>query len=298
VIFVQKNSSIHQIAEDLKKNDLIHYIQFFKFPLQLQMKWKKLKYISYGEYFISFKDTRWIILNRLLEQKIMYRFIRFSEGMTNDSIFKLLEKNEFLTGSSDIKDNWEEGSLLPDTYSFRRGDNRNTLLHTMQKNMDNFLNISWQEINSNLLLKSKRDLLILASIVEKESRTFEEKKLVASVFLNRLRLGMPLQSDPTAIYAYSRGNIDREKDIPTNFLIRKKLPHNTYLIKGLPPTPICNPSRESIRAVVQAPITDYLFFLGGIPDREGLVFTKNYQEHLQLVKLLRQHIKNKTRNTF
>jgi UPF0755 protein len=154
--------------------------------------------------------------------------------------------------------------------------------------MVEFIDKNWENREKNPFIKTKHDLLVLASIVEKEASNFEEKRLVASVFLNRLKKKMYLQSDPTAVYSYTLGDSSKEKDIKANILIRQKSSHNTYRTKGLPPTPICNPSRESIIAVLRPAKSDYLFFI--YQEGRGLSLSTNYVEHIRLVNILRRKI--------
>jgi UPF0755 protein len=155
----------------------------------------------------------------------------------------------------------------------------------MQRDMEGFLSGVWNAETTDSTIKTKKDLLTLASIVEKESGNSSEKKLIASVFLNRLRKNMPLQSDPTAIYSYALGDVGKEKEIKTSILVKMDSSHNTYRIRGLPPTPICNPGRESIMAVLQPAKSNYLFFV--IDNNGGHNFSSNYRDHIGFINSLR-----------
>ena len=151
------------------------------------------------------------------------------------------------------------GSLLPETYLFTRGETRAGLLDKMQKAQAKFLEAQWAARAQNLPFKSPREAMILASIVEKESALPQERRHIASVFLNRLKIGMRLQTDPTVIYDLTRG-------YPLGRGIRQSeldaaTPYNTYVIAGLPPSPICNPGKDSLAAVLNPEPSDDLFFV-------------------------------------
>src|SRR5262249_8960516 len=153
----------------------------------------------------------------------------------------------------------KEGALLPETYLFTRGASRAEILKRMADDQTKLAAALWEKRSPDLPYKTLEEAVILASIVEKETGLAEERPQVASVFVNRLRKGMKLKSDPTIIYGLTGGD-------PLGRGIRKSelekaTPYNTYIIDGLPPTPICNPGRASLEAVINPPDTDYLFFV-------------------------------------
>jgi UPF0755 protein len=178
-----------------------------------------------------------------------------------------------------------EGSLLPDTYVFRRGLERQALLNQMREAQTKLVESLWAERAPDLPLADTKEAVILASIVEKETGVPEERRQVAAVFVNRLRKKMRLQSDPTIIYGIvgGRGRLDRpirQSDIEA------KTEYNTYRIDGLPPTPIANPGRESLLAVLRpAPIEDLYFVADG---SGGHVFARTLEEHRQNVRKWRK----------
>lgn len=288
IFYIEKNSSLNYVADKLYHEKLIEKPKIFRIVIRLFF-WNKT--IKYGEYKIE-KDCTYLgILKKFKNHDIYYRAITIPEGFSNNSIFNLLESNEFLSGEIKNKGFIEEGTLMPDTYKFQRGDTRNSIITRMQKSMESFLDTVWDKYNNNYV-KTKRDLVILASIIEKETGIPTERKLIASVFLNRLKINMRLQSDPTAIYAYAKGDTTKEKEIKTNLLIKQKNEFNTYRITGLPKTAICNPGRDSIISVLNPTETKYLFF---VKDGDGgHTFSSNYSEHLKQIELLKQKIyKNK-----
>jgi len=172
-------------------------------------------------------------------------------------VFKLVSADPVLLGEAGPVP--EEGSLLPETYLFTRGETRRGLLDKMAKAQAKDLDAQWTARAQGLPFKSAREAVILASIVEKETALPEERRHVAAVFLNRLKIGMRLQTDPTVIYDLTRGYPlgrgikQSELDAAT--------PHNTYVIAGLPPGPICNPGKDSIAAVLKPDQSDDLFFV-------------------------------------
>jgi UPF0755 protein len=271
---------------DLKNTGVIKNGFIFRIAMELKLKFKGEKHIKYGEYEFRHSDRVLDVVDKIRDNEVYYRSVTFPEGLSNRSIFRIIENNDFLSGEMPSEESIGEGTLLAETYYFRRGDSRNSIIERMQRGMENFINESWDRRYQNPLIRTKYEALILASMVEKESGNFFEKKLTASVFLNRLAKNMYLQSDPTAIYSYARGDVEKEKKMKTSVLLREKTPYNTYRTKGLPPAPICNPSRESLLAVLQPVKSDYLFFVSN--GNGGHNFSVSYAEHRKFVNELRK----------
>ena len=282
IFYIEKNKSLNYVIEKLESEKLVKKPKLFKIIMRIVFF---KKHIKYGEFKIDKNDTYLKLIKKFIKHDVYYRSITIPEGFTNNSVFKLIESNKFLSGNIDNKNKIKEGTLMPDTYKFLRDDSRNSIISRMQKSMEDFLDYIWKSYNSNNYIKTKDDLIILASIVEKETGLVEERKVIASVFLNRLKINMRLQSDPTAIYAYTKGDTSKEKDIKTNVLIRQKNEFNTYKIYGLPKTAICNPGRESIMAVLEPVETNYLFFVKNT--NGGHTFSANYKEHLGNIEILK-----------
>jgi UPF0755 protein len=204
------------------------------------------------------------------------------EGKTTKQILALVAAHEVLVG--DITMAPAEGALLPETYSFTRGETRDELIADMMRARDAVLDELWEKRANDLPIMTKDEAIILASIVEKETGVASERPLIAAVFVNRLRRGMRLQSDPTIIYGLTGGE-------PLGRGLRKselerETPYNTYLISGLPPTPIANPGRASIEAVLDPAESDYLFFVAD--GTGGHVFAATLEEHNRNVVKWRQ----------
>lgn len=205
-------------------------------------------------------------------------------GLTPDQETKCRESAAALEGPAPPVPS--EGSLLPDTYAFNRGDTRGNILNLMMRERDRVLTDVWARRAPDLPLNNIDELAILASIVEKETSLADERTRVAAVFINRLRLDMPLQSDPTFIYGIygGKGKPDgyvataKDRDTPT--------PYNTYTIDGLPPGPIANPGRAALEAVANPSRTRDLFFVAD--GTGGHAFAETYEEHLRNVERWRE----------
>ena len=208
--------------------------------------------------------------------------ITIPEGLTSTQIAALLQKSDILTGPVETP---PEGSVLPETYTFQRGATRAHLLERARAAMDRALDRAWTARSPNLPLANPRDALTLASIVERETSRPEERPRVAGVYLNRLRLGMKLQSDPTVVYAASGG-----LGVLDHGLTRAELdsdnPYNTYRNVGLPPGPIAAPGVASLRAVTQPGTTDELYFVAD--GTGGHQFARTDDEHRRNVQRWRE----------
>lgn len=209
--------------------------------------------------------------------------IAIAEGATSWQIWTALNGAEFLSG--ELEDVPDEGSLAPDSYEVRRGEPRADLVAEMQARQSGILAAAWANRAEGLPLASPEEALILASIVEKETGVAEERRVVASVFINRLNQSMRLQTDPTVIYGITRG-----QGVLGRGLRRSELdgntPYNTYRIRGLPPTPIANPGRASIEAALNPEDTDYVFFVAD--GTGGHAFAVTLAEHNENVSRWRQ----------
>lgn len=204
---------------------------------------------------------------------VIHRFT-VAEGRTSAQIADLLEANDVLAGTLDRIP--PEGSLLPETYHFDRGTDRNVLVARMTAAMDTTLAELWAGRDEGLPFASPEEALVLASIVEKETGVAGERAHIAGVFVNRLRLGMPLQSDPTVIYALTEGSGPLDRPL-TRADLRVDHPYNTYVVGGLPPGPIANPGRDAIAAVLQPLETKDLYFVAD--GTGGHAFAETLADH-------------------
>ncbi|MBV1694356.1 MAG: endolytic transglycosylase MltG, partial [Hyphomicrobiales bacterium] len=189
-------------------------------------------------------------------------------------IVERLKADQGLTG--ELREVPPEGSLLPETYSVPRGSARTAVIEMMQSAQKRVLDQLWAERADGLPLKSPQEALVLASIVEKETGRNDERERVAAVFVNRLRQNIRLQSDPTILYGLAQGRVQWGKPIMRSE-IQSQTAHNTYVIPGLPPTPICNPGRASIEATLKPANTKELFFVAD--GKGGHIFAETLKDH-------------------
>jgi UPF0755 protein len=214
------------------------------------------------------------------------RRLTIPEGFNARQIAALLERTEGLTGELPVL---VEGAVLPETYAYQFGETRTALLRRATAAMDQALAEIWAGRAPNLPLASPREALILASIVEKETGRADERGRVAGVFINRLRRGMMLQSDPTTAYAAADGGVlDRPL---TRADLDRDHPFNTYRIRGLPPGPIASPGRDALRAVARPDATDMLFFVAD--GTGGHAFARTLEEHNRNVARWREIERNR-----
>ncbi|HDR27099.1 endolytic transglycosylase MltG [Rhodovulum sp.] len=209
--------------------------------------------------------------------------VTLAEGVTSWQAVEELKLADFLDG--EVADLPAEGSLAPDSYEVQPGMARSDLIAEMQRRQVAILDDLWARRADDLPITTPEEALILASIVEKETGVPEERGQVASVFVNRLRQGMRLQTDPTVIYGVTQGREPLGRGIRQSEL-RRETPWNTYVIDGLPPTPIANPGRASIEAALNPEDTDFLFFVAD--GTGGHAFARTLAEHNQNVARWRQ----------
>jgi len=213
---------------------------------------------------------------------MVYR-VAVPEGLTSWQIVEGFRQADFLSG--EVMEIPAEGGLAPDTYEVRRGQDRQELLDQMAERQEAILAEAWGQRQDGLPLETAYEALILASIIEKETSVPDERGLVSGVFINRLNRGMRLQTDPTVIYGVTNGEGVLGRGLRRSEL-RAETPWNTYVIDGLPPTPIANPGRDAIMAAVNPEDTDYIFFVAD--GTGGHAFAETLAEHNDNVARWRQ----------
>jgi UPF0755 protein len=238
--------------------------------------------LKYGEYQFPKQASLRDVVDTIVEGKVIHHQITIPEGLTSEQIVQRLLESDVLTGN--IKEIPREGTLLPESYRVGRGYPREQLIQRMQQSQKRILQEIWDRRMPDLPVKTPEQLVALASIIEKETGKAEERTRVASVFVNRLKQKMKLQSDPTIIYglvggkgSLGRGIMRSEIDQPT--------PYNTYVIDGLPPGPIANPGRASLEAAANPARTKELFFVAD--GTGGHAFSDTYDQHQKNVARLR-----------
>lgn len=285
-VVIDRGSGVSSIAHRLENENIIHNAFIFKVAARLTGQQSRLKA---GEYEFEPYQSMESVLQKIAAGNIVVRQITFPEGLTSFEMVRLLNDNEDLTngGENKIEDLPPEGSLLPQTYRYEKGDTAQDIIERMKISMDKVLNEAWESRRSDLPITTKEEALILASVIEKETGKPEERETVAGVFVNRLEKGMMLQTDPTVIYAITKGKHKNEGKGPLGRrLLTKDLqidsPYNTYKYVGLPPTPICNPGKASIEAALNPEENDYIFFVAD--GTGGHVFAKTAAEHERNVR--------------
>ena len=273
VLEVKKGANSEQIFQLLKKYNIVNSRIKYNYLLYV----KGSEYLpKYGQYLIPKNSS----LNSILDifnsgESIEYK-ITIPEGLTTRKILEIVSKDEILKGliNQDYIDN--EGDFLPETYFFSYGYSRNSLLERMKKKLINVIDYEWNKRDSSLPYKSKYEALVIASLIESEASLDQERKLIASVFVNRLRKKMRLQSDPTVKYGLEKLHKLKIKTIKKSHL-KIDHPWNTYTRNGLPITPICNPGKKSIIAALNPVNSDYLYFVAD--KKGGHFFAKTLKDH-------------------
>ena len=220
---------------------------------------------------------------RVLDAMATRHRIAMAEGVTSWQVVQAINGIEVLQG--DITEIPAEGTLAPFSYEVASGDTRASVIADMVARQTSILDQAWTNRAADLPLKSKEEALILASIIEKETSVPDERGLVSSVFINRLNQGMPLQTDPTVIYGITKGQGVLGRGLRRSEL-RGQTPWNTYVIRGLPPTPIANPGADAIAAAVNPDDSRYIFFVAD--GTGGHAFAKTLAEHNANVAKWRQ----------
>ena len=243
----------------------------------------KSSQIKGGEYLFRKEASLEQITETLVEGQSILHSVTIPEGRTSEEIVEILRSSGELAG--DIKETPKEGTLLPETYKFARGMTRVQMLEHMAQDQAKLVREIWTKRAPDLPLSSPLDLVTLASVVEKETGKADERPRVASVFLNRLRLKMPLQSDPTVIYGLVGGKGSLGHGL-TKAELQQATPYNTYLIPGLPAGPITNPGRAALEAVANPSQTKELYFVAD--GTGGHVFAETLEQHQKNVLKWRQ----------
>lgn len=271
---VEAGSGLSSIAPRLEEQGLISNQYVFQVGSRLANIEGTIKQ---GDFRIPAGSSMADILTELIEGNPIRYAVVIPEGWTSWEAVQRIDSNGDLSG--EITTLPPEGSILPGSYDYVPGDSRQSVLDKMQAAMATELAAVWETRQADLPLETPEQLLILASIVEKETGIASERPQVAAVFVNRLREGMRLQSDPTIIYGITKGQSTLGRGLRRSE-IEAQTPYNTYQIDGLPPTPIANPGIDALKAVANPDAHDYLYFVAkGATPREGHVFAESYAEH-------------------
>jgi UPF0755 protein len=281
VIVIPDGAGSSEIARLLEDEGIISDRRIFR----LAVLWfhtdksTRNKSLKAGEFAIKANASIREVHDTLVDgQPILYK-VNIPEGLTTDQIMERLQASPDLLGS--ISEVPAEGTLLPDTYKFPRSTTRDDIIRRMKSEQARYVEHMWSSRFRDLPVSTPSEAIILASIVEKETGKADERYRVAAVFVNRLRKKMRLDSDPTVIYGITQGRGPLGRGL-TRSELQQETAYNTYRIHGLPPTPICNPGREAINAVLKPARSGDLFFVAD--GRGGHVFAENLREHNQNVE--------------
>jgi UPF0755 protein len=278
LVIIQPHTGISAISDLLAGEGVIRYPLVFKIVAEVTGRGGALKA---GEYEFPAAVSALQVMDIIATGRTVKHRLTIREGLTSAEVVALVRDAPFLSGDPGAMPG--EGELLPETYVYSRGDTREGLLARMRQAMADALDAAWAERRPDLALETPQETLILASILEKEAGREEDRAHIAAVFLNRLRLGMKLQSDPTVLFALSaNGTVKIDRPL-TRADLAIDSPYNTYVIKGLPPGPICNPGKASLRMAVRPERSDDLYFVAD--GSGGHVFARKLAEHNRNVAL-------------
>nr|WP_278526535.1 endolytic transglycosylase MltG [Brucella anthropi] len=270
---VKRGAGIAEVSNSLENRDIVSDARIFRYGMRTLGHENDLKA---GEYAIPAGASMRDVMNILISGKSIMYPLTIPEGLTVKQIFDRISADPTLVGDMP-KDMPPEGSLFTDTLNFTRGTTRSEIIDRMVASQKKLVDEAWAKRNPDLPVKDRNEFVTLASIVEKETGIASERPHVASVFVNRLKKGMRIQSDPTIIYGLF-GGAGKPSDRPIfKSDIEKPTPYNTYVINGLPPTPIANPGRAALEAVANPLDTEDLYFVAD--GTGGHVFSKTLQEH-------------------
>jgi UPF0755 protein len=280
VLYIAPGTEVPDIIAELEREGVIDSPFMLNLALLLEGNRSKVKA---GEYLFKQNASLSDVIDTLVSGKQVLHAITIPEGLTSEQIVERLRNSDVLVG--DITDMPKEGSILPETYKVARDAVRVDVIKKMQDAQKRAVDQIWSRRATGLPLRSPYELVILASIVEKETGKADERPRVASVFVNRLRNRMRLQSDPTIVYGLAGGKGPLGRGI-TRAELEKPTPYNTYLIDGLPPGPIANPGRAALEAVANPSRTQDLYFVAD--GTGGHVFAETLDQHSRNVQRWRQ----------
>lgn len=272
---IPKGYSVKKIADALVEQKVITHPKLFWLTHRFLFKSCPLQA---GEYQIPPKSSIRTLIEFMNEGKVVVHKFTIVDGITMFEVLEKVKNEPMLNG--EITKNYDEGEFLADTYNFTYGETRDMFLHRIYVLSQAKIDQLWNSRKDNLPFSSKEQAVTLASIIDKETGLAEERRKVASVFINRLRKGMRLQADPTVIYAITLGKGSLNRSL-TKSDLKIKSPYNTYVNIGLPPTPICTPGVASLEAALNPSDTKDLYFV--VNGQGGHNFSSNLSDHNQHV---------------
>jgi UPF0755 protein len=297
IIEIEVGDNIYSIADELIENEIVRY----KLPFILTARFLNIaQYIKAGSYSVETTSSIITILNDFVSSnQHLYRF-RIQEGSTFNELLTSINENDLLNKENlsleaikneinqDLEAESLEGVFFPETFFYAKNTPALEILLQSNEIMANKLSLQWENRAHNLSIETPYEALIIASIIEKEAGVEDEKRIISGVIHRRLNLGMKLQMDPTVYYGINKSFTEQ---LTYDDLINNN-EFNTYVINGLPPTPICLPSETSIHAALNPDESDYLYFVAtGLNDGRH-IFTSNNDDHNRAVEIYRNRIAN------
>jgi UPF0755 protein len=279
IVNIPRGLGIRDIADLLQREGVIDQPWVFMGGV---IALKARDELKYGEYLFQRQASLRDVVDTLIEGKVIQHQMTIPEGLTSEQIVARLLEHDVLSGP--IKEIPKEGALLPETYRFTRGTTREQLLQRMQQAQRRALQDAWERRSPDLPIQTPEQLVVLASLIEKETSRADERSRVSSVFINRLKQKMKLQSDPTIIYGLVGGKGTLGRPIMRSE-IEQATPYNTYVISGLPPGPIANAGRAALEAAANPSRTRELYFVAD--GTGGHAFAENLEQHQRNVARLR-----------
>jgi UPF0755 protein len=271
-VVIPRGAGPSGMAKVLKEEGVLDHPGLFRVALMVDPSPKPIKA---GEYEIPAHASMAAVVDLLQSGKVVQRRLTVPEGTTTADVLELVRKTETLSG--DITVDVKEGDLLPETYFYSRNDTRDSVLLRMKEAMEKAVDDAWRKRSAGLPLANRREVVILASMIEKETAVPAERQKIAAVFINRLRIKMRLESDPTTIYGITGGKGTLGRDL-TRADLQSPSGYNTYVVPALPSGPICNPGRASIQAATSPAARDHsLYFVAD--GQGGHTFANNVYEH-------------------
>ena len=283
-LVIPYGTSVKKIGKMLEDERVVSSGRIFALGVKL---YEQRNVLKAGEYRFKSAISMRKAMNQVMEGKTFLRSLVVPEGFSSNQVVRLLSNIESLKG--DITEIPKEGALLPETYFFSRGDRRSEIIERMRRSAEQTVENLWAERAKNLPFSTPYEAVILASIVEKETALAAERARIAGVFVNRLNKKMRLPSDPTVVYSITLGQWPLKRKL-TRGDLKINSPFNTYRFQGLPPTPICNPGKESIIAVLRPIETKDIYFVAN--GSGGHAFARTLVEHRINVKRWRKILRD------
>ncbi|TAL04724.1 MAG: endolytic transglycosylase MltG [Rhodospirillaceae bacterium] len=268
-VVIPPGAGLAAIARQLANADVVNASWIFELEARRSGQSRALKP---GEYRFDAAVSLATVLSKIVRHDIVPRFVTIPEGLVTADVLRITATAEGLQG--EVPGIEGEGELLPETYRYEWGDQRTAVIARMRSARNAMLTELWPGRATDLPLTTPEEAMVLASMVEKETALPAERPHIAAVFLNRLRRGMRLQSDPTVIYGLGEDGHSREL---TRADLERETPFNTYVIDGLPPSPICNPGRASVEAVLHPDDSKDLYFVAN--GEGGHAFAATLEDH-------------------